>query len=102
MQELARILPSLDSRFSFSRVSHLLTAAPDTSRTAPRKGYPMKLADIPPGSETAYRCAAKLIAEQVEFELETCRRLLGTEPERVLELLANTPDWTVFLDDDEQ
>jgi hypothetical protein len=62
----------------------------------------MKLADIPPGSETAYRCAAKLIAEQVEFELETCRRVLGTEPERVLELLANTPDWTVFLDDDEQ
>lgn len=62
----------------------------------------MKLADIPPGSEIAYRRAAKLIAEQVEFELETCRRLLGTEPEKVLELLASTPDWTAFLDDDEQ
>ena len=23
-------------------------------------------------------------------------------PPKVLELLANTPDWTVFLDDDEQ
>jgi hypothetical protein len=31
----------------------------------------MKLADIPPGSELAYRCAAKQIAEQIEFELET-------------------------------
>jgi hypothetical protein len=38
----------------------------------------MKLADIPPGSDIAYRSAAKLIADQVEFELETCRRLLGT------------------------
>ena len=61
----------------------------------------MKLADIPPGSDVAYRSAAKLIAEQVEFELETCRRLLGTEPEKVLELLANTPDWSVFLDDED-
>jgi hypothetical protein len=61
----------------------------------------MKLADIPPGSDIAYRCAAKQIAEQVEFELETCRRLLGTEPEKVLELLANTADWSVFLDDEE-
>ncbi|MGO9517792.1 MAG: hypothetical protein ACLPND_12165, partial [Candidatus Korobacteraceae bacterium] len=33
------------------------------------KGHPMKLADIPPGSELAYHCAAKQIAEQVEFEL---------------------------------
>lgn len=62
----------------------------------------MKLADIPPGSETAYRCVARLITEQVEFELETCSRLLGTEPEKVLELLANTPDWVIFLDDEEQ
>jgi hypothetical protein len=62
----------------------------------------MKLADIPPGSELAYRCAAKLIAEQVEFELETCRQLFGTEPEKVLELLVNTPDWTVFLEDGAQ
>lgn len=62
----------------------------------------MKLADIPPGSELAYRCAAKVIAEQVEFDLETCRRLFGTEPEKVLELLANTPDWTVFYDQENQ
>lgn len=62
----------------------------------------MKLADIPPGSELAYCRAAKLIAEQVEFELETCRRLFGTEPEKVLELLANTPDWTIFMEDDDQ
>ena len=61
----------------------------------------MKLTDIPPGSEIAYRRAAKLIAEQVEFELETCRRLFGTEPGRVLELLASTADWAAFLDDDQ-
>jgi hypothetical protein len=61
----------------------------------------MKLSDIPPGSDLAYRRAAKLIAEQIEFELETCRQLYGTEPERVLDLLANTPDWTVFLEDEQ-
>jgi hypothetical protein len=61
----------------------------------------MKLADIPPGSDIAYRCAAKQTAEQVEFELETCRRLFGTEPQKVLELLVNTADWSVFLDDEE-
>ena len=61
----------------------------------------MKLADIPRGSDLAYRSAAKLIAEQVEFELETCRRLFGTEPGKVLDLLANTPDWAVFQDDEE-
>ena len=60
----------------------------------------MKLADISPGSDVAYLSAAKIIAEQVEVELETCRRLLGTEPDKVLELLANTPDWSVFLDDE--
>ena len=37
----------------------------------------MKLADIPPGTDLAYRRAAKVIVEQVEFELETCRRLLA-------------------------
>lgn len=61
----------------------------------------MKLANIPRGSELAYQRAAKLIAVQIEFELETCRRLFGTEPEKVLELLAATPDWTVFLDDED-
>lgn len=61
----------------------------------------MKLADIPRGSELAYQRAAKLIAEQVEFELETCRRLFGTDPEKVLDLLANTPDWDVFLNDED-
>ena len=61
----------------------------------------MKLADISPGSNVAYRSAAKIISEQVEFELETCRRLLGTEPDKVLELLTNTPDWSVFLDDED-
>ena len=61
----------------------------------------MKLSDIPPGSDLAYRRAAKLIAEQIEFELETCRQLYGTDPDRVLELLASTPDWTVFLEDEQ-
>ena len=62
----------------------------------------MKLSDIPPGSDLAYRRAAKLIAEQIEFELETCRQLYGTEPDRVLVLLANTPDWTDFLEENER
>jgi hypothetical protein len=62
----------------------------------------MKLSDIPPGSDLAYRCAAKLVAKQIDFELETCRRLYGTEPERVLDLLANTADWTDFLEEDER
>jgi hypothetical protein len=61
----------------------------------------MKLADIPPGSELAYRCAAKQIAEQIKFELETCHQPLGSEPAKVLNLLANTPDWTVFLEDED-
>ena len=62
----------------------------------------MRLADIPPGSDLAYRRAAKLISEQIEFELETCRQLYGTDPERVLALLANTPDWADFLEEDEK
>jgi hypothetical protein len=33
--------------------------------------------------------------------LETCRRLLDTEREQLLELLANTPDWSVFLEGEE-
>jgi hypothetical protein len=37
----------------------------------------MKLADIPTGCDIAYRSAAKLMAEQVEFEHETCRRLFA-------------------------
>lgn len=61
----------------------------------------MKLADIPPGTDLAYRRAAKVIVEQVEFELETCRRLLAQTRNQVLELLANTPDWSVFLEDED-
>jgi hypothetical protein len=49
-----------------------------------------------------YRHAAKLIAEQIEFELETCRQLFGTEPERVMNLLAKTPDWAVFFEDEDE
>ena len=61
----------------------------------------MKLADIPPGSDLAYRRAAKLIAEQVEFELENLSAPLRSKPRsrECFELLATTPDWTVFLDD---
>ena len=62
----------------------------------------MKLADIPRGSDLAYRCAAKLIAEQIEFELETCRQLFGTEADKVLELLAKTPDWSVFFEEEDE
>jgi hypothetical protein len=38
-----------------------------------------------------YRHAAKLIAEQIEFELE-----------RVMNLLAKTPDWAVFFEDEDE
>ena len=62
----------------------------------------MKLSDIPPGSDLAYRRAAKLVSEQIEFELETCRQLYGTDPDRVLALLASTSDWTDFLEADEK
>ena len=88
-------------RFAAAVVLVFQIAPEFTTRLAKHKDIPMKLADIPPGSDIAYRSAAKMIAEQVEFELETCRRLLGTEPEKVLELLANTPDWSVFLDDED-
>jgi hypothetical protein len=74
---------------------------PSFKRLTPEKRRPVKLADIPPGSDVAHRCAAKQIAEQVEFELDSCRRLPGTEPEKVHELLGNTTDWSVFLDGEE-
>jgi hypothetical protein len=61
----------------------------------------MKLANIPKGSDIAYRRAAKIIVEQIDSELELCTQLFGTEPEKLLELLANTPDWAVFLDQDD-
>jgi len=51
----------------------------------------MKLADIEKGSDTAYRQAMKLILEQIEFELETCEILYGTDPRKVIELLASEP-----------
>jgi hypothetical protein len=61
----------------------------------------MKLSDIEPGSERAYHEAAKIIIEQIEFELETCQRLLGTDPSGVITLLANTPNWDVFFEEDD-
>jgi hypothetical protein len=48
----------------------------------------VKLKDIEKGSPAAYREAVKLVREQIEFELETCEILFGTDPEKVLELLA--------------
>jgi hypothetical protein len=48
----------------------------------------MKLADIEKGSDIAYQEAMKLILEAIEFELETCEILFGTDPKRVIELLA--------------
>jgi hypothetical protein len=61
----------------------------------------MKLSEIEPGSEAAYRQAAKIVIEQIEFELETCQRLLGIDPVKLMELLGNTPDWSIFTEDDE-
>jgi hypothetical protein len=48
----------------------------------------MKLADIPRGSDLAYERAVNMMREEIAFELETCSLLYGTDPERVLELLA--------------
>lgn len=49
----------------------------------------------------AYREAATSVGEAIEFELETCKRLLGTEPIWVMELLATVTDWTDLLEPDE-
>ena len=51
----------------------------------------MKLADIPKGSELAYARAVIMIREQIAFELETCSLLYGTDPQKVLTLLATQP-----------
>ena len=48
----------------------------------------MKLADIPKGSPLAYERAVNLIREQIEFELDTCEQLFGTDRNTVLEMLA--------------
>lgn len=50
----------------------------------------MRLRNIPRGSDTAYEEAAKIVREQIEFELETCERLLGTDPQKVLELVVKS------------
>jgi hypothetical protein len=51
----------------------------------------LKLANIPKGSPLAYERAVLMIREQIEFELETCTQLYGTDPQKVLELLATEP-----------
>jgi len=61
----------------------------------------VKLADIPPGSDVAYRCVTRHIVEEFEFTLYTYCELLGTDPEKVLDILAREPDWSVFLDDED-
>jgi hypothetical protein len=48
----------------------------------------MKLADIPKGSDLAYERAVNMIREQILFELDTCTQLYGTDPSKVLALLA--------------
>jgi hypothetical protein len=53
------------------------------------EGEAVKLKDIEPGSDVAYREAVKMVRNQIEFELETCEILLGTDPERVRELIAD-------------
>jgi hypothetical protein len=49
----------------------------------------MKLRDIPPGSDLAYQQAVEIVREQILFELETCERMLGTDPQKVLKLIAD-------------
>jgi hypothetical protein len=48
----------------------------------------LKLADIPKGSDLAYERAVNMMREQIAFELETCSMLYGTDPQKVLALLA--------------
>lgn len=62
----------------------------------------MKLADIPLGSDLAYRRAAKTLSEEFDLALETCRSLYGIEPEKLLLLMAETPDWSVFLEEEDE
>jgi hypothetical protein len=57
-------------------------------RTPGHDEVSMKLADIEKGSDAAYQQAMKLILEEIEFELETCEILFGTDPKKVIELLA--------------
>jgi hypothetical protein len=59
----------------------------------------MKLSEIQPGSETAYHQAAKIVIKQIEFELETCKQLLGIDPVELMALLGKTPDWSVFTEE---
>ena len=49
-----------------------------------------RLNDIQKGSDAAYEEAVKIVFDQIEFELETCRRFLGTDPKELLERLAKT------------
>lgn len=48
----------------------------------------MKLSQIPRGSAFAYREAVEMVRDQILFELETCERMLGTDAQKVLDLLA--------------
>jgi hypothetical protein len=41
------------------------------------------------------------LLNKLNLSLRPVAGFLGTEPEKVLELLANTPDWSVFLDDED-
>jgi hypothetical protein len=67
------------------------TARP--SQSSPFKGgLFLKLKDIIPGSEEAYRCAAEMLRESIEFELETCRRLLGVQSGKVMQYMMQLID----------
>jgi hypothetical protein len=48
----------------------------------------LKIKNIVPGSKDAYLYAAKMLREQIEFELESYGRLLGTDPEKVIECMS--------------
>jgi hypothetical protein len=48
----------------------------------------MKLRDIPLGSETAYLEAVEIVTDQLIAEIETCKDILGTDPEVLLALIA--------------
>lgn len=55
----------------------------------------MKLADIPLGSETTYLEAFEIVTDQLIAEIETCKDILGTDPEVLLALIASI-DTTEF------
>lgn len=60
-----------------------------------RKECALKLAEIPGGSEVAYREAVKIVTDQLIEEVQTCVDILGVAPDILLAILAQILTETV-------